>query len=397
MDNMKEDFAALLERDQGLPGRYFTDEAFHQLERQKIFENSWMCIGLSADAPAKGDLVPLTVFDYPLLIVRDGAMLRVFHNICSHRGSTLAATPAHGRLRIVCPYHSWTYKLDGDLVATPHVGGADQHICAKFNEKQLGLRSIRTAEWAGHIFVNISGAAPAFAEWIRPVAERFGSIDWSALRRDSAFARNLEVAANWKLIVENFVESYHLPWVHKALNAVNPMTLHYQILGGHSYLGQGGTDYRPERIAGAVLPRNSGMADPSRYEALAVFPNLIFSALADMAFSIIVLPESAQRTRERIEFFFFGDEALSEKFAAARRKAAEFVTDVNAEDIGIVESVQRGRRSPAFTGGQFAQAQEATSLQFQKIVAARLLSDPTRRPEEIATLAVRDIHHSAVA
>ena len=394
---MKEDFAALLERDQGLPGRYFTDEAFHHLERQKIFENSWMCIGLSADAPAKGDLLPLTVFDHPLLIVRDAAMLRVFHNVCSHRGSVLVETPARGRPRIVCPYHSWTYKLDGALVATPHAGGADQHMCSQLREEQLGLRSIRTVEWAGHIFVNFSGAAPPFADWIRPVAERLCSNDWSALRRDPAFARNLEVAANWKLIVENFVESYHLPWVHKALNAVNPMALHYQILGGHSYLGQGGTDYRPERSAGATLPRNPGNLDPSRYEALAIFPNLILSPLADMTFSIIVLPEAAQRTRERIEFFFVGDEALSEKFAAARRNAAEFVTAVNAEDIGIVESVQRGRRSPAFTGGQFAQAQEATSMQFQKIVAARLLSDATQRPEEIVTLAIRDIGHAAVA
>jgi len=394
---MKEDFAALLERDQGLPGPYFTDEAFHQVERQKIFENSWMCIGLSGDAPAKGDLVPLTVFDHPLLIVRDGAMLRVFHNVCSHRGSVLVATPAHGRPRIVCPYHSWTYKLDGDLVATPHAGGADQHICAQFSEERLGLRSIRAVEWAGHIFVNFSGTAPAFAEWIRPVAERFGSIDWSALRRDAEFARDLEVAANWKLIIENFVESYHLPWVHTALNAVNPMARHYQILGGHSYLGQGGTDYRPERIAGAALPRSTGTADPSRYEVLAVFPNLILSPLADMAFSIIVFPEAAQRSRERIEFFFVGEDALSENFAAARRRAAEFVTAVNAEDIRIVESVQRGRRSPAFTGGQFAQAQEATSLQFQKIVAARLLAGATQRPEEIVTLAVRDIGHAAVA
>jgi phenylpropionate dioxygenase-like ring-hydroxylating dioxygenase large terminal subunit len=397
MDNLKEDFAALLERDQGLPGRYFTDETFHHLERQKIFENSWMCIGLSADAPAKGDLVPLNVFDHPLLIVRDDAILRVFHNVCSHRGSTLVETPAHGRPRIVCPYHSWTYKLNGTLVATPHVGGADQHVCPQLSEERLGLRSIRAVEWAGHIFVNLSGAAPAFADWIRPVAERFRSIDWSALRRDPAFARNLEVAANWKLIVENFVESYHLPWVHKALNAVNPMAMHYQILGGHSYLGQGGTDYRPERIAGAALPCSSWNSDPSSYEALAVFPNLILSPLADMTFSIIVLPEAAQRTRERIEFFFVGDEALSEKFAAARRNAAEFVTAVNAEDIGIVESVQRGRRSPAFVGGQFAHAQEATSMQFQKIVAARLLAGATQRPEEIVTLDVRDIRHAAVA
>jgi choline monooxygenase len=257
---------------------------------------------------------------------------------------------------------------------------------------------VRTAEWAGHIFVNFSGTAPAFTDWIRPVAERFINIEWADLRRDAACALNLEVAANWKIIVENFVESYHLPWVHRALNAVNPMRQHYQILGGHSYLGQGGTAYQAERISGAVLPRLKGILDYSRYEALAVLPNLILGPLPDMAFSIVILPEAAERTRERVEFFFGGDEALLERFASARRSGANFVASVNTEDVKIVEAVQRGRHSPAFNGGQFSQTQEATSLQFQKIVAAQIWAGKVKkRPEDIVTLAVRDIRHPAAA
>jgi len=397
MDEFTDDFAALLERDQGLPGRYFTDEKILQIERQTIFENSWMCIALSADVPGQGDLIPATIFSQPLLIVRDGTTLQVFHNVCSHRGAVLVETPARGRPRIVCPYHSWTYKLDGQLVSTPHVGGANQHVCQQFDPKRLGLRPIRTVEWAGHIFVNLSGTAPSFAEWIRPVADRLGDIPWQDLRRDTALALDLRVAANWKIIVENFVESYHLPWVHKALNAVNPMARHYQILGGHSYLGQGGTAYESERINSAILPRMNGILNSSRYEALVVFPNLILAPLADMTFSIVILPESAERTRERVEFFFVGEEALLERFSSERRRTAEFTTRVNAEDVKIVETVQRGRHSRAFTGGQFAQAQEATSLQFQKIVAAHILACGTRRPDEIVTLATRDIEHPVSA
>jgi len=326
-------------------------------------------------------------------MVRDGTTLRVFHNVCSHRGTVLVEASAQGIPRIVCPYHGWTYKLDGELIATPHIGGAGQHFCERFARQHLGLRGVRAGEWAGHIFVNFSGTAPAFEDWIRPVAERFGNIEWADLRRDAALARVLEVAANWKMVVENFVESYHLPWVHKALNAVNPMTGHYQILGGHSYLGQGGTAYQGDRVTGAVLPRVKDMLDRSRYEALAIFPNLILGPLSDMAFSIVILPESVERTRERLEFFFAGDEALLERFAATRRSAAEFSTRVNAEDVKIIERVQRGRHSPAFLGGQFAPAQEATSLQFQKIVAAHILSSCERRPEEIVTLPIRDISH----
>ncbi|HEY2017083.1 MAG TPA: aromatic ring-hydroxylating dioxygenase subunit alpha [Bryobacteraceae bacterium] len=393
MQATTEDFAAVLEHDQGLPGRHFTDEAVFQLECRAIFEKSWFCIGLSADVPAKGDLSPVTVFGQPLLMARDGATVRVFHNVCSHRGALLVGTPVHGGPRIVCPYHSWAYKLDGTLVATPHIGGAGRHNCPSIDTRGLGLRSVPVAEWAGHVFVNLSGTAPPFEQWIRPAKERFGTIPWHDLRRDPALAQFLDVAANWKIICENFVESYHLPPVHVALNAANPMEQHYQILGGHSYLGQGGTGYQPDQIAGAGLPQMAELGDGSKYEALVIFPNLILAPLPDMTFSIVMLPDSAGRTRERLEFHFVGDTALEDRFRPLREQGAAFVANVNAEDVGIVETVQRGRRSPAFVGGQFAPAQEATSLQFQKMVAARILAPDPSRPEDVVSLATRDILH----
>ncbi len=412
MSDAHEDFRALLERDQGLPGRHFTDPAIFELERQFVFESAWMCIGLSADVPHRGDLLPVTVFRRPLMMVRDGTDLRVFHNACSHRGALLVDHAKRSGPRIVCPYHAWAYRLNGELVSTPHVGGADRHECLAIDPARLGLRSVRSCEWAGHVFVNLSGTAPPFEEWIRPVATRFRDIDWSELRRDPGVARQLDVAANWKIVIENFVESYHVPWVHRALNAVNSMSTHYQILGGHSYLGQGGTDYQGDRVSGRSLPLMKGSSGYSRYEALAIFPNLILGPLPDMTFSIILLPEAPERTCERLEFFYVGDEevpgahglastvgagflaeALRETHRPARAAGAEFVASVNVEDIAIVESVQRGRWSPAFTGGQFAQAQETTSLQFQKMVAARILSEG-QDPERIVQLPTRDITHS---
>jgi choline monooxygenase len=394
MEDFADELSALLQRDQGLPGKYFTDESVFHRERAAVFENSWMCIGISADAPARGDLVPVSALGHPLLMVRDGSTLRVFHNVCSHRGALLVETPTHGRPRIVCPYHSWAYKLDGQLVSTPHAGGANQHSCPQIDPQNLGLRPVRSVEWAGHVLINLSGTAPPFEEWIRPVEERFGTIPWQELRRDPALALDLQVAANWKVLVENFVESYHLPWVHKALNGVNPMDRHYQILGGQSYLGQGGKAYEGDRVTGGTLPRMTGLVDTSKYEALAIFPNLILAPLADMMFSIVLLPESATRTRERVEFFFVGEAALEAKHLPERRRSAEFITSVNAEDVKIVETVQRGRHSVAFTGGQFAPAQEATSLQFQKIVASHLLAGNTRRPQDIVALPTRDIEHA---
>jgi choline monooxygenase len=171
------------------------------------------------------------------------------------------------------------------------------------------------------------------------------------------------------------------------------MSSHYQILGGHAYLGQGGTGYEGDRVSGTSLPLMRGMENYSRYEALAIFPNLILSPLPDVTFAILLLPDSAGHTRERVEFFYVGEAALLDTHEAARRAGAEFIASVNTEDVRIVESVQRGRSSPAFTGGQFAPAQEATSLQFQKMVAARLLSGGKGRFEEIVPLPTRDISH----
>jgi phenylpropionate dioxygenase-like ring-hydroxylating dioxygenase large terminal subunit len=397
MSGYTEDMTRLLREDRGLPGRCFTAESFLQLERTQLFERGWMCIGLSADVAHKGDLFPVTILGLPLLMVRDGERLRVFHNVCRHRGAILVETAAHAGPRIVCPYHGWGYRLNGELAATPHVGGPGSHACEGLEANTLGLRPVRSAEWAGHVFVNLSGTAPEFSEWIQPVAARFANVAWGKLRRDRALERRLEVAANWKIVCENFVESYHLPSVHPELNSVNPMAAHYQILGGHSYLGQGGSAYQGEAIADAALPLMPGSSGYSSYESLIVFPNLILGPLPDMTFSIVILPLAAERTAERVSFYFVGEPSLDAQYAAVRSRSADFIAKVNAEDVSIVESVQRGRHSPAFDGGLFAPGQEATSLQFQKMVAAAILSATPGRAEEVVMLETRDINRQALA
>lgn len=393
MPEIDNDLRATLEARRGLPGRFFTDEQIFAEERARIFENTWYCVGLSADAPARGDLHAVSHFGMPLLFARDAARLRVFHNVCSHRGAVLVEGSQRGQGRIACPYHAWTYNLSGELAGTPHAGGAGRHECAHFDRSTLGLREIRSAEWANHVFIDLRGTAPSFDEWIAPVATRLAKLDWSYLRHDADLAQQVDVAANWKIVVENFVESYHLPSVHRKLDAVNPMADHYQILGGHAYLGQGSVAYEGDRAIGAALPAFPSWGKSDRYEALYIFPNLILTPLATMTFSILIQSQSASQTRERLEFFFAGDEAMREEHALARRAAAGFITDVNCEDIGIVERVQRGRRSPAFEGGQFTDAQEATSRHLQQLLAARMLAAHGQALHELIPLPVRDIHH----
>jgi choline monooxygenase len=394
MTELDHDLRATLEANRGLPGRFFTDENVFALERQRLLAGTWWCVGLSADVADRGDLRGVTAFGLPLLLVRDrdSGALRVFHNVCSHRGAVLVEGALGGQVRIVCPYHSWTYSLRGELLRTPHVAGAEKHDHECLDRVKLSLREVPSREWAGHIFVDLHGSAAPFEEWIAPVARRLGKTDWSQLRRDTALSRQLDVGANWKIVVENFVESYHLPWVHRKLNAVNPMRDHYQILGGHSYIGQGSVAYEGVRDPDTELPLFAG-TDRSRYEALYIFPNLILSPLADLCFSILLEPQSAQRTHERVEFFFAGDEAMTPGYSRARETQASFITEVNAEDIRIVEKVQRGRLSPAFVGGQFSPGQEETSLHLQKLIAARMLASSGKGAADLIELPEHDIIH----
>lgn len=398
MDNILEKYRPTLEEGVGLPGEAFTSEAFFEAERQKVFVAGWACIGLSDDVPKPGDIKPVDFMGYPLLLVRDKeGVLRVFHNACPHRGATLADEPRNCRGKLVCPYHGWTFELKGDLVRSPNVGGAMIHTYQDIDHSELGLREVRSSVWGpGLIYVNVDGKAESFEDFIRPTAERLLVKDFSIFRRDTERQTQFNFDSNWKIVAENFVESYHLPSVHRDLEKVNPMSNHFQILGGHSYIGQGGSDYADfaETVSKTEygLPQYPGM-DSSRYEVHYVYSNVIMIPLVNTTFFLILNPQSAAKTTERLEAFYYTEEALSPELEADREEAVRFMSQVNNEDIGICERAQAGRYSPSFTGGQFCKPQEATSLHLQRLIAAKMLIKDGQRSEELIDLPVEDIHH----
>ena len=359
-----------------LGGAFFTSEDLLHQERRAIFAGGWLCIGTIDDAGAPNSIYPVQAGGEDLLLVRDKAgTLRAFFNHCSHRGAILADQPRRNCATIVCPYHSWTYNLSGDLRRMPHVGGpgVDQHEA--LDTSKLGLREISLRDWAGLVFVNMSGAAQSFDDFIAPVRERLGGYDLSLLHTSGE--AGTVVNANWKVVVENFVESYHLPWIHPSMNRYNPMEDHYQILGGDTYIGQGllGLEFQDE--AANLLPRFPNLTPEqlTTGESHFIFPNLLFGVMIEMAYAVILLPESAGRTRERVVVMVNGEKAATDpQYKDARDILLERIVSVNAEDIGITESVQRGRSSPAFTGGQFSPVHERTSHQFQRAYALRMLA-----------------------
>ena len=192
----------------GLPNRTYTSPEFFQLELERIVAPSWACLGHTCDVPQPGDLRPMRLFGEPLLMARAiGGTVRVFHNVCSHRGNELVWEPCRVKGAIRCPYHAWTYDLEGRLIGTPNIGGPGRHAVEGFDRSAHGLRSVRSAVWLNLVFVNLSGDAEPFEAFIGPLAERFERLGGIGYERRLRPAANhggfqFEVHANWKLALE---------------------------------------------------------------------------------------------------------------------------------------------------------------------------------------------------
>ena len=362
----------------GLPNEAYTSERFLALERDRLFATTWTCIGHACTIPSPGDIRPIEFLGQPLLMARDEAgQVRVFHNVCSHRGNQLVREPGRMPGRIRCPYHAWTYGLDGALLGTPHVGGPGRHENEGFERRRHGLRALRTGLWLDLVFVNSSGDAAPFAQHIAPLEERVFALaersQYARMRPAATHGRfELEFDGNWKLVVENNLESYHLPFVHPDLNARSRLEDHYHFYGGDLFAGQGSSLYRPSAgNSAAAFDRFGGWPEGvSEYPTL--FPNVFIGVHCDHVWTLVLFPLSPQRTREYWQVYYVGETADDPAQDGARETTLEGWRDIFLEDQGVVEGMQRGRSSPAFRGGVFSGVMDEPTHHFHKWVAKRL-------------------------
>lgn len=357
----------------GLPNAHYIDPVVHAEENRAVLMNEWAGLAVAADVPEPGDAVPLTFLDIPVLLIRDKeGTVRVFQNTCRHRGMILVEEPRKIEGAIRCPYHSWCYSTKGDLVSTPHVGGPGQNTADGIDRALLGLVEIRSHIWMDVVWINISGTAPAFEDAHADLRARWSDFDGKPLFHggaDSTFS--LDVACNWKLAVENYCESYHLPWVHPGLNSYSRLEDHYHIESPDKFSGQGTLVYR--QMAGQD---GTAFADfdglPEKWdtaaEYIAVYPNVLLGVHRDHAFAIILVPQDTGHTREHIHLYYATPDTTAENRAAN----TQLWKDVFREDIFVVEGMQRGRFAPMFDGGRFSPAMDGPTHMFHQWVAARM-------------------------
>lgn len=350
----------------GLPAAAYRDEDWHARELDALFRRGWVCVAAEAELRPEGALLPVEVAGSPVVLARgrDG-VARAFHNVCAHRGAILVEAPCEGRV-IRCPYHSWAYSLEGACVATPDIGGHGAASVAGIERTEFDLKPVRLEAWGPFLFVNLSGDAQPLADWLGPLSALWRDHDLGLLRH--AGHVDFEIEANWKLAFENAVEFYHLPWVHPDLTGYSPVEVHYFAEAGDRFMGTATRDYTPVEVDGLRLPRFPGLP-PARDrvgEYPVVPPSLMPGLMEDHAFGVVVTPLGPHRCRERLHLFVVGDEALGERFRPHRELLLQRWRQVNAEDIGIVESLHRGRASDAFEGGRFSPAQDPATLHFQR-------------------------------
>ena len=340
----------------GLPAGVYTSPAFHAVEQAALFEVGWLCVGRVDDVPSPGDYLVSDIGALSVATLRgqDG-IIRNMANTCLHRMTRLLSGRGNCRGRIVCPYHAWTYRDDGRLDAAPQM-----EKVAGFNLGALRLKELRTELWEGFIFATTNPTIASVAERLRPIEPTVGQY------RAAGFGKVLDLEmvseANWKLIHENFMETYHLPFVHRTS------------LGKQESLGaaaefDSSDAYSVHRTV-KHLDSPRGIAHASNHAltgewrrttvVLCVFPSLLLILCPDHLWYLLTHPMDAGRTRVTFGLSYapevladIGKETLAEQWRP-------YYLNLNAEDRAIVESIQKAARSPLAEPGRLSPLERFT-------------------------------------
>ena len=367
----------------GLPNECYTSKEYTQIERKKLFEDKWVVVGVASSLPNEGDAKPFDLLGLPILIVRNkNKKIKVFHNICSHRGVKLVNESGKIKNVIRCPYHSWSYNLDGDLIATPHIGGMNKHQSKYFKKSNSNLKEIRSFVWLDLIMININNNEIAFEDYIKPLSNRWNKFwpldDRKFIKHSNDYGYfKLTAKCNWKFAIENYCESYHLPWVHPSLNSYSKIEDHYHIQGlPNRFAGQGTVVYNPRLKGKEKFPcfPNWPKNKENVAEYVALFPNVMLGIHKDHFYSYWLEPINHELTLEHMEIYYVGEEAaLSNKFKSLRKQNHKLWKSVQSEDVGIIEGMQEGRNSPSYNGGNFSPIMDNPTHHFHKWVATNLI------------------------
>lgn len=340
-----------------LLGRFYYDENVYREELGRIFYRSWLCVGRNEDIAEPGSFVVRDIGEESIIIVRtEGQELRAFYNVCRHRGSRLATEPKGNMSAIQCPYHSWTYSLEGKLIGAPHT-----ESLKGFDKNEYSLFPVRAETWAGFVFINFDPRATPLKEHLKGLVEKCARLPLETLKGGGKI--EYEVAANWKVICENYSECYHCPTIHPEFNRIT----YYRNSHNYAFLTNGVTK---DAFSGGWMELSEGCDsmtwtgktnrppikgttndDKRRIYYFLVFPTMFFSLHPDYLMVHRVSPQDPTHSKVVCEWYFEPEPMGKPDFDPT--DAIKIWDLVNRQDWHVCELTQKGVSSRAYTPGRY--------------------------------------------
>ncbi len=329
-----------------LPRDYFISDELFAAERENVFLRNWLLIGREQEMARPGDFFLAEPAGESIIVTRDKAgSVRCFHNVCRHRGARMCEEPAGRFSAIQCPYHAWTYSLDGGLLGAPDMP-------AEFDKSAYGLVPVPVESWEGFLFSKLDGSSGSLEEWFAPLKGKFA--DWKMANLRVARRIDYDVKANWKLIFQNYSECYHCAGVHPELTQLSPADsaendlVEGPFLGGFMRIENGKSLSKSGRHCALAINAH----DSQLVYYYSIFPNMLLSLHPDYVMVHTLTPESPARTRIRCEWFFAADAFERPDFNPD--DAVDFWNMVNGQDWHVCELSQQGISSRAYQPGPYS-------------------------------------------
>lgn len=345
-----------------IPKRMYLDPAVLDQEVDRIFARTWQLVAHRGELARPGDFKPTTIIDEPILLTHglDGR-LRGFYNVCRHRAAQVV-TMRGNRKSLQCGYHGWVYGLDGKLQAAREMEGTED-----FDKADFGLVPIKVDTLGPFVFANLDPDAAPLGDWIGAIPAEIAAAGYDIDTMRLVERRDYEIACNWKVYVDNYLEGYHLPIAHPGLfKELEYDNYRVETFRYHSKQQAPIRELKPGEVPGRDrrYVRVPGAEDDALYYW--IFPNTMLNIYQDNLSTNVILPLAPERTLTIFEWYF-AEPGTGAGWESMQQTIA-FSDEIQQEDIAVCEQVQRGLRSRSYDRGRFSALRENGVHHFQSLV-----------------------------
>jgi choline monooxygenase len=333
---------------QTIPSSWYTDPRFLGIEKERIFWHTWQAVGHAAKVLSPGSYLAAEITGEPCAVVRaNDGILRAFSNVCRHRASTILEGDGCAK-SLRCPYHGWTYSLEGALLVAPEFEGVEN-----WNRSDVRLPPMRVEPWGPFLFVNVDSQAAPLSEVLGDIPDQVAAIGCPVDQLHFSYRRDYLIHCNWKVYIDNYLEGYHLPSAHPSL--FRELDYNAYRVDTFPYYSSQHAPIRPSRPGRDQTRRYSLGDEANRALYFWIFPNFMLNVYPDNLSSNIIVPVGHDQTLTIFEWFTY---PKSKQLAEISPETIAFSDEIQQEDIRLCENVQKGLASRTYDRGRYSVKRE---------------------------------------